>query len=59
MELTATLSSVEYNWPLILGPKYNSAECATTYKQFFQNHMHHRDPMCYRDAISFSNILVD
>ena len=55
---TATLSSIEYNWPIIPGPKSNSGECAATYKQFFQNHVQHRDPVCYKASV-FSNILAN
>ena len=54
--LAATLSSVEYNWPLILGPKATAAECKITYGHFFQIHIHHKDPVCYK-AIVFANIL--
>jgi hypothetical protein len=54
----AILSSVEYNWPLIQGPKSTPAECRATYKQFFQEHMHHRDPVCFRAAV-FANVLAD
>lgn len=54
----ATLSSVEYNWPLIQGPKSTADECRATYKQFFQQHIHHRDPVCFRAAV-FSNVLAD
>lgn len=52
----ATLSSVEYNWPLIPGPKATAAECKIMYGQFFQIHIHHKDPVCYRVAV-FANIL--
>jgi hypothetical protein len=54
----ATLSSVEYNWPLIQGPKSTLAECRATYKQFFQEHIHHRDPVCFR-AVVFANVSAD
>ena len=54
----ATLSSLEYNWPLIPGPKSTAAECKATYGRFFQDHIHHCDPVCYRAAV-FSNILAD
>ena len=54
----ATISSVEYNWPLIIGPKFIAADCQATYKRFFQEHSHHCDPVCFRAAV-FSNILAD
>ena len=56
-DLAATLSSVEYNWPIIQGPKTTSAECHATYKRFFEDHIHHLDPVCYREAV-FSNIIA-
>lgn len=52
----ATISSVEYNWPLVPGPKSTAEECRVTYRQFFQDHILHRDPVCYRAAV-FANIL--
>lgn len=55
---SATLSSLEYNWPLIPGPKSTAAECKATFGKFFQDHIHPYDPVCYR-ATMFSNILVD
>lgn len=55
---TSTLSSGEYNWPLIIGPKSTAVECKATYKQFFQEYIHHCDPVGYR-AIIFVNILAD
>lgn len=55
---SATLSSVEYNWPLIPGQKTTAAECKATYNQFFQDHIHHRDPVCFRAAV-FANVLSD
>lgn len=53
----ATISSVEYNWPLIIGPKFTAADCQATYKRFFREHNHHCDPVCYIAAI-FANILA-
>lgn len=47
----ATMSSNEYNWPLIQGPKSTPVECKATYHQFFQDHIHHRDPVCFRAAV--------
>ena len=52
----ATLASVEYNWPIISGPKSTAAECQATYRQFFQLHAHHKDPVCFRAAV-FANVL--
>ena len=54
----ATISNVEYNWPLVPSPKGTAEECKATYKQFFQDHVLHRDPVCFRAAV-FSNILAD
>ena len=54
----ATISSVEYNWPLIIGPKFTAADCQATYKRFFREHNHHCDPVCFRAAV-FCNILAD
>lgn len=54
----ATIASVEYNWPLIIGPKSTVAQCQATYKKFFQEHSHHCDPVYY-SAVVFSNILAD
>ena len=54
----ATLSSVEYNWPLIQGPKSTADECQLTYKTFFDNHIHHLDLVYFRVAV-FSKILAD
>lgn len=56
-DLAATLSSVEYNWPIIQGLKTTSADCHATYKRFFEDHIHHLDPVCYREAV-FSNIIA-
>ena len=54
----ATLTSLEYNWPLIQGPKSTAAECKATYFKFFQSHIHHKDPVCFRAAV-FSKALSD
>ena len=53
---SATLTSVEYNWPIIPGPKSTAAECQDTYRQFFQLHAHHKDRVCFRAAV-FANVL--
>lgn len=55
---SATISSVEYNWPLITGPKATAEECKVTYRQFFQEHVSHCDPVCFRAAV-FANVLSD
>ena len=52
----ATLESVEYNWPIIPGPKSTAVECQATYRQFFQMHAYHKDPVCFRAAV-FANVL--
>ena len=54
----ATLSSLEYNWPLIPCPKSIAAECKDTYGRFSQSHIHHWDPVCFR-AMVFANIFDD
>ena len=54
----ATISSVEYNWPLIFGPKSNAEERQATYRQFFQDHVLHKDPVCFR-AFVFANVFSD
>jgi len=54
---TATLTSVEYNWPIIQGPKTTPKECHVTYKRFSEEHIQHLDHVCYRAAV-FSNILA-
>ena len=51
------LSSVEYKWPIIQGPKTTPKECHATYKRFFEDHIQHLDHVCYR-AVVFSNILA-
>lgn len=53
----ATLSSVEYNRPIIQGPKTTSKECHATYKRFFEDRIQHLDHVCYREVV-FSNILA-
>ena len=54
----ATLTSMEYNWPIIQGPKATPLECHATYRQFFEEHIQHLDPVCYRAAV-FSNMLAN
>lgn len=54
----ATLSGVEYNWALIQGPKSTADKCQLTYKKFFDTHINHLDPVCYRATV-FSNALAD
>ena len=53
----ATLTSIEYNWPLIPGPKKTASECQATYRTFFEAHRYHLDPVCFRAAV-FSNTLA-
>jgi hypothetical protein len=57
---TATIASVEYNWPQIQGaPGFNTpAQCSEAYQRFFKEHRTHHDPMCYRAAI-FCAALAD
>jgi hypothetical protein len=54
---TATLTSVEYNWPIIQGPETTPKKCHETYKRFFEDHIQHLDPICFRTAM-FSNTLA-
>jgi hypothetical protein len=53
----STLHSVEYNWPLIPGPKATAAQCQVTYRNFFEEHIQHLDPVCFRAAV-FCNTLA-
>lgn len=53
----ATLTSIEYNWPLIPGPKTTAGECQATYRAFFEAHRYHLDPVCFRAAV-FCNTLA-
>ena len=53
---STTISSVEYKWPVIPSPKITAHECKTTYSQFIQDCVDHRDPDCFR-AIVFANVL--
>lgn len=54
----ATLQSVEYNWPVIPGSKATAAQCQIAYRQFFEEHIQHLDPVCYRAAV-FCNTLAE
>lgn len=54
----AKLSSIEYNWPIIQGPKATSKDCHLTYNRLFEEHIQHLDPMCYQAAV-FSNVLAN
>ena len=54
----ATLHSVEYNWPLIPGPKETAAQCQATYRRFYETHIRHLDPVCFRAAV-FCNTIAD
>ena len=48
---SATVDSVEYNWPLIPGEKRTPQECYDTYCRFWREHKECEDPVCYRAAI--------
>ena len=54
----ATLHSVEYNWPIIPGPKATADQCQTTYRNFYEAHIRHLDPVCFRAAV-FCNTLAE
>lgn len=54
----ATLHSVEYNWPVIPGPKATVAQCQVAYRNFFEEHIQHLDPVCFRAAV-FCNTLAE
>lgn len=54
----STLHSIEYNWPLIPGPKATAAQCQAAYRAFFETHIRHLDPVCFRAAV-FCNTLAD
>ena len=56
--LATTLTSIEYNWPIIPGPKATPQECHVTYRRFFEEHIQHLDPVCYQAAV-FSNMLAN
>jgi len=54
---TATLTSVEYNWPKISGSFLTPEECAHSYGEFARIHISHVDPICFRAAI-FATLLA-
>lgn len=54
----STLHSVEYNLSHIPGPKATAAQCHVTYRNFFEEHIRHLDPVCFRAAV-FCNALAD
>lgn len=43
----ATVDSVQNNWPTIPGPKLMAAEFQSTYKIFFEEHVHQLDPCVF------------
>jgi hypothetical protein len=47
----ALISSVEYNWPKILGQFDTAPHCAAASLEFFQVHKDHTDPVCFRAAV--------
>jgi hypothetical protein len=48
---TATIDSVEYNWPVIPGQFNTFTDCANAYQAFHEAHIHHTDPVCFRAAV--------
>ena len=48
---SATIDSLEYNWPIVPGPFRNPAECANSYWRFFLEHKAHQDPVCFMTAV--------
>ena len=54
----ATLHSVEYNWPLIPGPKATATQCQVVYQIFCEKHIQHLDPVCFR-VVVFNNTFAD
>lgn len=53
----ATLtSSVEYNWPLIAGPKSTVDECQLACQRFFEVYIHHLDLVCFRATVSCNTL---
>lgn len=53
----ATLMSIEYNWPVILGSFLTPKACAHSYKEFAHIHIAHVDPVCFRTTI-FATLLA-
>ena len=54
----ATLNNVEYNWPLIPGPKATAAQCHVVYRKLFDERVQYLDPVYFRAAV-FCNTLAD
>ena len=54
----ATLHNVEYNWPIIPGPKATANQCQATYRSFYEVHIRHLDPVCFIAAM-FCNTLAE
>ena len=48
---SATIDSLEYNWPIVTGSFRNPAECAASYWRFFLEHKAHKDPVCFMAAV--------
>ena len=44
---SATIDSLEYNWPIVTGYFRNLAKCANSYWRFFLEHKAHKDPVCF------------
>lgn len=49
----ATIASMEYNWPQIQGPPgFNApSQCKEAYQRFYEEHIIHKDPVCFWAAI--------
>jgi hypothetical protein len=48
---SATIDSLEYNWPIVTGSFRNPGECANSYWNFFLEHKSHKDPVCFMAAV--------
>ena len=48
---SATINSLEYNWPIVTGSFRNSAKCANSYWRFFMEHKAYEDPVCFMAAV--------
>ena len=48
---SATIDSLEYNWPIVTGSFRTPAECANSYWRFFLEHKAHKDPVCFMAAV--------
>jgi len=54
-DLNATIDSVEYDWPLILGEKKTPQVCSDTYCRFWRKYKECEDPVCYREIKEYYN----